>query len=253
LPHEGIGVMGNQDDSRDRDRWARLRFAIVGPLLAAPPAPGELQAALAALAARTWRHPNTGEALRFGGSTIERWYYAARAAKLDPVAALRARIRVDAGRQSSLSAKLIAAIRAQYRDHPSWSVQLHYDNLLVQLAEALPSYPSVRRFFRAQGLKRQPRRRGSILAAGAEAVLPRVAREVRSFEVEHVGALWHLDFHHGSRRVLAASGQWIKPLALCVMDDRSRVVCHLQWYLDETTESLVHGFSQALLKRGLPR
>jgi hypothetical protein len=43
---------------------------------------------------------------------------------------------------------------------------------------------------------------------------------VRSYEVEHVGALWHLDFHHGSRRVLTHAGQWIKPLALCVMDDR---------------------------------
>jgi len=32
-------------------------------------------------------------------------------------------------------------------------------------------------------------------------------REVRSFEMEHVGALWHLDFHHGSRRVLTGSLQ----------------------------------------------
>ena len=30
----------------DPQRWARLRFAIIGPLLAAPPKPGELQAAL---------------------------------------------------------------------------------------------------------------------------------------------------------------------------------------------------------------
>ena len=62
---------------RSRDRWARLRFAIIGPLLAAPPAPGDLQAALSALAARTWRYPLTGLEVRFGASTIERWYYAA--------------------------------------------------------------------------------------------------------------------------------------------------------------------------------
>ena len=53
--------------------------------------------------------------------------------------------------------------------------------------------------------------------------------------------------------MLSAAGQWVKPLALCVMDDRSRLVCHLQWFTDETTRSLVHGFCQALLKRGLPR
>ena len=37
------------------------------------------------------------------------------------------------------------------------------------------------------------------------------------------------------------------------MDDHSRLVCHLQWYLGETAEVLVHGLSQALQKRGLPR
>jgi len=38
-----------------------------------------------------------------------------------------------------------------------------------------------------------------------------------------------------------------------VIDDRSRLVCHLQWYLDETAESLIHALCQAFMKRGLPR
>jgi len=71
--------------------------------------------------------------------------------------------------------------------------------------------------------------------------------------MEHVNALWHLDFHHGSRQILGVDGQWRTPLLLAIMDDRSRLIAHAQWYLDETTQSLVHGFSQALLKRGLPR
>jgi hypothetical protein len=245
--------MADRDDPGDRDRWARLRFAIVGPLLAAPPAAGELQAALRELAARTWRHPNTGEALRFGVSTIERWHLRARAAPLDPVGALKTQVRTDAGCQRSLGEALIEAIRAQYRAHPGWTVQLHYDNLVAQLGEAVPSYPTVLRFFRAQGLQRLRRLRRPTAAAGSEAAAVRTPREVRSYEVEHVSALWHLDFHHGARRVLTAAGEWIKPLALCVMDDRSRLVCHLQWFTDETTRSLVHGFCQALLKRNLPR
>ncbi len=60
------------------ERWAHLRFAVVGPLLAAPPARGELAAALAALAARAWVHPVTGAPTRFGVSTLERWYTQAR-------------------------------------------------------------------------------------------------------------------------------------------------------------------------------
>lgn len=43
----------------------------------------------------------------------------------------------------------------------------------------------------------------------------------------------------------AAAGRFI--------DDRSRFLCHAQWYTSESTEQLVHGFCQALQKVGLPR
>jgi hypothetical protein len=65
--------------------------------------------------------------------------------------------------------------------------------------------------------------------------------------------LWHLDFHHGSRKVLTRAGAWATALMLAVIDDHSRLICHLQWYLDETAETLVHGLTQAVQKRGLPR
>ena len=45
----------------------------------------------------------------------------------------------------------------------------------------------------------------------------------------------------------------IEPLALGIIDDHSRLLCHMQWYLSETAEDLIHGFIQALQKRGLPR
>jgi putative transposase len=56
-----------------RVRWARLRFQILGPLMAAPADDGELKARLEALAARPWRHPTTGETIRFSFKTLERW------------------------------------------------------------------------------------------------------------------------------------------------------------------------------------
>jgi hypothetical protein len=58
------------------ERWARLRFSIIGALLAAPPAKGALHAALQQLAAREWRHPSTGAPVRFSISTLERWFSA---------------------------------------------------------------------------------------------------------------------------------------------------------------------------------
>ena len=241
-------------DPLKRDRWASLRFSIIGPLLAAPPAAGELQPALAALSAKPWRHPTSGRDVRFGESTLERWYYVARAAS-DPVAALRNRLRGDIGRFPSLGPRAIEALTLQYREHPGWTAQLHFDNLQVALADCdspLPSYPTIRRYLKAQGMFRQASPKRATL--GAVLARDRLEQwEVRSFEVDHVSALWHLDFHHASRKVLTRTGAWVKPMLLGVIDDRSRLVCHVQWYLDETAESLIHGLSQAFMKRGLPR
>lgn len=235
-----------------RDRWAHLRFSIIGPLLAAPPQPGQLYGAIRDLAAKTWRHPMSGIDVRFATATIERWFYAARNAS-DPVGRLRDRRRGDRGTFHSLAPAVVAALRAQYDAHPGWTVQLHFDNLKVALqGTALPSYPTLRRYLLAHGMHRQARLVRT--SAGALAARDRLEQlEVRSYEVEHVNALWHLDFHHGSRKVLTAGGEWVKPMLLGVIDDRSRLVCHLQWYLDETSASLVHGLCQAFMKRGLPR
>ena len=242
--------------AQDPDGWARLRFAIIGPLLAAPPAHGELRQALHDLSRRTWQHPVHGTAIRFSVATLERWYYAARQAK-DPVAVLRPQRRRDAGRTRRLSAALIQAIEAQYRQYPGWTVQLHYDNLvaLAQENEALgpvPSYGTLRRHFKARGyFRKRPPKRDTAGARQAERRLQQ--REVRSYETEYVHGLWHADFHHGSHKVLTVSGEWASPLLLGIIDDHSRLVCHLQWALDETCESLVHGLCQAFQKRGLPR
>jgi hypothetical protein len=129
--------VSGRNDLRERDRWARLRFEIIGVLLAAPPAPGELQAALSALAEKTWRHPLTGLTVRFGASTIERWYYAARNAA-DPLAVLRNQVRRDIGCFPSICVQAGDALRAQYAEHPSWNAQLLHDNLRVVLAAADP-------------------------------------------------------------------------------------------------------------------
>jgi transposase InsO family protein len=241
---------------KDPDRWARLRFTIIGRLLAAPPPKGQLRAAIKTLAQNSWRHPVNGTVIRFSFATVERWYYAARHAN-DPVAALRRRTRDDAGAFRQLSAALIQALSTQYRAHPGWTVQLHYDNLRAASEQKpalrpLSSYSTIRRYMKARGYhrKRSPRR-DTPGGRQAEARLERL--EVRSYETEYVQGLWHADFHHGSRQVLTSEGRWVTPLLLCFIDDHSRLVCHLQWYLQETAEVLVHGLCQALQKRGLPR
>src|SRR5262245_44909196 len=237
--------------------WARFRFSVIGSLLSSPPPRGTLKAAIHGLAAKTWSHPVTGHDVQFSAVTIERWYYTARSRHDDPVGALRRAVRKDCGRVS-LAQALAERLQLQYRAHPHWSYQLHYDNLAAVVKAdptmgPLRSYPTVRRYMRAHGWVPKPRLGPEHRPGEQRAGIWRQAREIRSYEAEYVGALWHLDFHHGSLKVLTPSGQWLRPIALGILDDHSRLCCHVQWYLSETAEDLVHGLSQAIQKRGLPR
>ena len=250
--------MTDSRGTRVHERWATLRFSVIGQLLAAPPDKGELKASIEALSQRTWRHPTTGEPARFGFSTIERWYYRALRERTDPVAVLRRKRRADAGQQIAIGDAVRLALLAQYAAHKSWTVQLHHDNI-VALAESrpelkpVPSYPTLRRFMKANGLNRR-RRVTSRRTAGAERAEDKLAeREIRGYEAEYVNGLWHWDCHVGSKKVLTARGEWVTPILFGVIDDRSRLACHLQWYLGETAEIIAHGLSQAFQKRGLPR
>ena len=168
--------------------------------------------------------------------------------------ALKRRPRADAGRARTMSAALLEALRAQYQAHPSWSAQLHHANLAARVEAdpglgPMPSYATLTRAMRARGLVRKRRRKWH----ESETRAPVEPREVLSYEVSRSHALWHADMHSGKRRVLTASGEWKTPILLGFLDDHSRLGCHLQWYLAETAEVFVHGLSQALMKRGLPR
>jgi putative transposase len=251
----GIAMSGDTSKTGLRS-WAHLRFSIIGGLLAAPPPSGELRPALEELASRQWQHPDNGRPVAFGVSTIERWYYRARDAP-DPIAALTRRVRVDAGRDRVMSATLVKALHDQYRNHRSWSYQLHADNLVALVEQrpelgAAPSYSTLRRRMHTRGWlpRRLPRRP----TPGQRRAAERLDKwEVRSFESSFVHGLWHYDFHEGRRRVVDDRGGWHTPFAFAVMDDCSRLCCHMQWYLAEKAENLIHGLEQGFHKRGLPR
>ncbi len=253
-----VRTVKKSDYRSHHERWAHLRFAVVGQLLAAPPPKGELRGQLEKLAARDWPHPITGLPVRFGISTLERWLHKARAENHDPVRVLRRKVRADVGAHDSMSLAIREALRAQYAGHMSWSVALHHVNLRA-LAEQrpelgfVPSYSTIRRFLKAQGLFKR-RRLTARRTAGVERAEARLLqREVRSYEAEHVGALWHVDAHHGSLKVVTARGQWYQPVLIGIIDDRSRLLCHLQWYRSENAQNVTHSLLQALLRRGLPR
>jgi putative transposase len=235
-----------------RVRWARLRFAVIGPLLSAPPEEGRLAARIAELAAHAWKHPTTEEVVHFSAKSIERWYYLARDQQ-DPIDVLARKVPKHAGTHPSLPEPVVEELRLLRKQHPRWSYQLVYDNLVALARERpalgrVPGYATLRRYMKQHGLGKQPRPRRFRDDPDF------VPRERRLFEVAHVHGLWHCDFHETPRKVLCASGERLQASLFAVLDDRSRLCCHAQWYVgDGSTESFVHGLCQAFQKRGLPR
>lgn len=135
-----------------RLNWERFRFAIIGPLLAAPPQAGELQGQLRVLAQKQWIHPcDPTRHLRVSRSTIERWYYKALRSK-NPVDALKRRKRADYRKTRVVSPTVLALLEQQYQQNPHWSVQLHHDNLRAVAHEdaklVIPSYSTLLRVMR---------------------------------------------------------------------------------------------------------
>lgn len=249
--------MSTDDRSNSvHQKWAVFSFSVICRLLVSPPPHGQLASEIRQLAATTWDHPITGEPTSFAFSTIERWYYVAAKAGTDPVAALRRKLRSDAGSARKIHVKLDKAIRKQHKAHRSWSYRLHHDNLVALADEKtevgpVPSYDTVLRYMKSQGLYKT--RSFPDTEGGRRAQERLEQREVRSYEMTHVGGLWHLDFHPGSRKVLVPSGEWVAPVLFGVLDDHSRLACHAQWYLVENAENTTHGLCQAFQKRGLPR
>jgi putative transposase len=238
--------------------WAYFRFSVIGGLLAKPPDTGELKKEIEKLARQRYVHPIKEDTwVSFGASTIERWYYRA-LGQNDPIKALSRKTRSDVGKTTAMSPQLLKKLGEQYGLYKHWSCQLHADNLkaLVEMTPDLgtaPSYTTVLRRMKERGWykKAATRRNGTDGQKKAQERLEK--REVRGYEASYVHALWHLDFHKAWRKVVDSNGVWHTAEALAILDDRSRVCNHIQWYLSETAESLYHGLMQAFHKRGLPR
>jgi putative transposase len=238
------------------EAWGVFRFSVIGHLLSSPLERGELKLSIDELSKRHWTHPITGELTQFSSKTIEKWYYRALREKTSPVGALKRKGRHDRGKSRSLTEPVVAILKEQYKAYSEWSYQLHADNLRVALEAKnmpSPSYSTVCRYLHSQGMLKTKPPRNKNREAYRAAIAHHTTKEIRSFEAEYVGALWHLDFHHGSHQVITESGALVTPICLSIMDDYSRFVCHAQWFINERAQELVHGILPAFLKSGLPR
>ena len=187
--------------------WARFRFSVIGSLLSAPPDRAENSRR------PSDRLPKESGLIRSMGRTCstppprsKRWYYKARNEQDDPGAAPCGAPSAKTPARCLLAWELAEHLRSPVPR----SSALELPTALRQLGECregrsftlgpLCSYSTVKRYMQT---------RDDAQATAAErlgperqrAVRRRENREIRSYESEYVGSLWHLDFHHGSLKV----------------------------------------------------
>lgn len=240
----------------DLKKEAEFRFSVIGQLLSCPPDFGTLRKELKRLSEITWSNSD-GTKRKFSASTIERWYYLAKKNKdKSPFDNLKKMKRSDYKKVRKLTKEIIDLIDSSIKKNPSWSMKLHWENICLILKNNkknyFPSYTTIKRYLRSQGYIKSPAI--NFKSNNHREIIKRKSNYYQdSYEHDYVGSLYHLDFHCCSRDIITSSGEIIRPHLFGVIDDCSRLICHLQWYLIENSENLIHGFIQALMKRGLPR
>lgn len=73
-----------------------------------------------------------------------------------------------------------------------------------------------------------------------------------AFAMQYANELWQADTMFGPY-ISSPTGQHIQTKLIAFIDDASRLVCHAEFFPDETTNSLMTAFKQAFYKRGLPQ
>ena len=220
-----------------REAVALFRLGVIGDLLAMDLEPGELQDELVRRAQRRYRAPSSSRTRRYHWKTLQRWYYAAKAADpgaLEPASRARGFALALTDEQRTMLLEMRSANR-------SAAASLILDQAVHNgvVAADQVSVSTVRRLFADAGLPRLSRKRAQ-----------RTDTQRRRWQAAKPGDLWHGDVCHlvfpdgeGRRKVLVHG----------LMDDHSRFFTALKGRNAEREQDMLEVFCGALLRYPAPR
>lgn len=222
-----------------KQQVAVFRFGVIHEFIGAIQLDrGEKEALLREKCARKWEIPCSART-RISRNTILRWVrtYLAHASKLE---ALHPQGRTDAGQSRAIDEETGLSLLALRRERPQLPVPeivhlLHRRQATSDLEQG-PSLSTVYRFLHQHDLM-------GPAAAGPE--------DRRKFEAELPNDLWQSDVMHGPLVQVGETRR--KSYLIAFLDDHSRLIPHGAFYPSEGLSHFLEAFSQALLKRGLPR
>jgi putative transposase len=224
-------------DEEGKKGVAVFRFGVISEFVNGNEAEyGRRERLLREKCAQKYKIPGTHRT-HISASTIKHWlkHYEAGGRRLE---ALYPQGREDRGRSRALSDELAGAILRVREEMPRASIsrlQLEIQKRgIAKTAE-----------FTLSTLYRLMHRAGKMKPEGPAVV------DRRRFEAEFPNDLWQSDALHGPQ--VEHEGRKKKTYLLAIIDDRSRLITHGQFYFSEGIECYLDCLRQALLKRGIPR
>ena len=218
---------------------ALFRYGLIAQLIHDPPAQGQQETHLRALAAKTYHLPGSSRT-RVSLSALRRYLKAYRDGGFD---ALRPAGRPDAGSPRAFPPAVLAKAIALRVAQPARTTQT-----LVELLQRDPEL-QLSKALNAHTLTTHLRLRGQ-----TRRLLSQDPKTYRRFEREHVNELWQGD---------ALVGPWLpdpqspakkrRTHLFCFLDDHSRLVPYAEFFFEEALPRMERVLKVGILRRGLPK
>ena len=219
-------------NDNDREQIALFRYGLIAPILN-----NQVKSQkeyLSKLCSQVHQVPYYGSR-EFAPKTVEMWV---RAYRREGFNGLKPKSRSDKGKNRRLTPELKDKLLKKRSENMDLSVALFYDQLIVK-GDILPgdiSYSTLYRLFKREGL------------LGNE---PLKEPDRKRFSCDTVNMLWQGDYAVGP--YLKLNGKKVKTFLFAFIDDCSRIIPHAEFLTSEKFSSVQKVFSEALLRRGIPR
>jgi len=215
---------------------ALFRYGLIAPLVHDPPDPGQQEAALRAIAAKTYHIPGSTRT-RASVTTLRRYLQTYRTHGFE---ALRPAPRADAGQPRAFPPEVLEKAIALREAQPARTTQTLVD--ILHRDETLDKPVNV------HTLTTHLRRRGK-----TRHLLGQSAKTYRRFERQQVNALWQGDMLVGPWLPDPHTpGKKRRTYLFCFIDDHSRLVPYAEFFFDEALPRLERVLKVGILRRGAP-
>ena len=224
-------------NEKQKQAIALFRMAVLGELVHTKLERGARRRLLDEQSLKLWNHPDGGTR-RVSAKTIETWLYRYRAQGFD---ALLPSDRADKGTTRAIPAHLQELILEMKREDPGRSAVLILRELCNagRIAQQELHASAVRRLLAREGLS-GPRMKGV-----------HVARH--RFVAADCNELWQGDACHGPKLFDPRQGREVRVKIFGLIDDKSRLVTHLQAFFHERQEDFLRLLFESIRRRGIPK